>query len=178
MMATDTTPQIRLRPTTLADLDFVIAAERHPDNEPYIGQWPKVRHEAAIVCDNEAHFIVEQALSPQASAPKSIGYVICRGVHNEHSALLLQRIVITQKGQGYGRKTLEQLKEFAFNTLGFHRLWFDVLASNQRARALYKRAGFVEEGILRDSWKSKTGYASMVIMSMLASEYPTNEQHR
>ncbi len=59
-------------------------------------------------------------------------------------------------------------------TLGYHRLWFDVLLSNQRAQALYRSEGFVVEGRLRDGWKTASGYEDMLLMSMLAHEYQTS----
>ncbi len=45
-----------LRPTAVADLAFVLAAEQHMDNAPYIGQWTQERHEAAISAEDEGPF--------------------------------------------------------------------------------------------------------------------------
>ena len=43
---------------------------------------------------------------------------------------------------------------------------------NQRARRLYRAAGFVEEGRLREAALKETGRpADLVIMSILAREY-------
>lgn len=170
----------------IADLDFVLTAERHPDNAPYIGQWRKERHICAIASDDEAHFIIERTAIKQAaiehanqpiSVGQPIGYIICQGLQNDNDAVLLLRIVITEKGKGYGRQALEWVKSYAFDTIGTHRLWFDVIASNKRARALYTSAGFQEEGLLRDAWKTTAGYESMLILSMLASEYPSHSAH-
>jgi diamine N-acetyltransferase len=46
-----------------------------------------------------------------------------------------------------------------------------VKSLNTRALALYRSEGFVEEGRLRDSVKTEDGYDSLVVMSMLESEY-------
>ena len=52
-----------------------------------------------------------------------------------------------------------------------HRLWLDVKVQNQRAQAIYKAAGFVVEGTLRECLKSEYGYESLMIMSILQQEY-------
>lgn len=156
--------KIQTRPTTSADLAFVLSCEQHPDNAPYIGQWSQARHQAAIEAEDEAHFIVTCGDHP-------IGYIILADLINPHSAIQLRRIVIMQKGQGYGRQALRWVKAFAFTHIKVHCLWFDVIASNHRARALYASEGFVEEGVLRDRQKTTDGYEDMIILSMLATEY-------
>ena len=158
------THRIELRPTRPADLAWVLAAEQHFENAPYVGQWSRARHEEAIAAKDEAHLVVEQTHQP-------VGYVILTGLENPHLAINLRRIVVVEKGNGYGRQILQWVKAFAFDTLSWHRLWLDVLVSNQRAQSLYKSEGFVVEGRLRDSWQTASGYEDMLIMSMLAPEY-------
>ncbi len=157
--------KIALQPTVLADLDFVLAAERHPDNALYVGQWSRERHEGAIASEDEAHFRVSCGGNP-------VGYVILAGLSDPHRAASLRRIVVVKKGKGYGRQILQWVKAFVFEELGYHRLWLDVLEDNGRARRLYESEGFVTEGVLRDGWRTGDRYESMVMMSILESEYP------
>lgn len=156
--------KIVLRLTLPADLDFVLAAERHPDNALYVGQWSQARHEMAIASEDEAHFIVSRQ-------GRQIGYVILAGLINPHSAISLRRIVVVDKGHGHGREILRWVKAFTFETLGYHRLWLDVIETNDRARRLYESEGFVTEGRLRESWRTGDRYESMLIMSILKSEH-------
>ncbi|EDX84589.1 acetyltransferase, GNAT family [Synechococcus sp. PCC 7335] len=172
---------VTLRPTRQADLDFVIAAERHPDNAPYVGQWTLEQHKDAIASQNNAHLIVEKtstathfAQSMQSADRHSIGYVILVGLQDPHLSLLLKRIVILPKGKGFGRKTLQWVKRFTFEQLGYHRLALDVVGSNQRAQRLYRSEGFVDEGKLREAYKTPTGYEDLLLLSILESEYATN----
>ena len=79
--------------------------------------------------------------------------------------------MITQKGKGYGRAVLRWVKVYTFETLCFHRLWFDVIVSNERAKALYLSEGFRIEGRFRDGWKTNQGYEDMLLLSMLKPEY-------
>jgi RimJ/RimL family protein N-acetyltransferase len=59
----------------------------------------------------------------------------------------------------------------AFRDLGAHRFWLDVKSLNERALALYRSEGFVEEGRLRESVRTDNGFDSLVVMSMLEPEY-------
>ena len=157
--------KVALRPTALADLDFVLAAERQPDNALYVGQWSRERHEEAIASEDEAHFVV-------SCNGRRVGYVILAGLSGPHRAVCLRRIVVVKKGKGFGRQILRWVKAFVFERLSYRRLWLDVLEGNERARRLYESEGFVTEGVLRDSWWTGDEYASMVMMSILESEHP------
>ena len=156
--------KVELRPTLLADLDFVLAAEQHPDNAETIGHWTRARHEAAIACAEEGHFVVD-------CAGQRVGYLIVIGLGNPDRSLLLKRVVIVEKGKGYGRQAVQWVKHYAFETLKFHRLRLDVLISNARAKSLYLSEGFTLEGTLRDGYKTADGYESLHILSMLETEY-------
>lgn len=82
--------------------------------------------------------------------------------------------MITEKTRGYGKATVEMVKQLAFETYNAHRLWLDVKVQNKLAQAVYKKAGFVVEGILRECLKVEGRYDSLIIMSMLQQEYEKN----
>jgi diamine N-acetyltransferase len=158
--------QVRLRPTMLSDLDFVISVEQDAANRPFITPWERTQHEGAVRIPDFRHFIVE-------SGPgyASTGFVILQGCRNPHHSVELKRIVLQSKGQGLGRACVRLLTQMAFRDLGAHRFWLDVKSLNVRAQALYRSEGFVEEGRLRDSVKTDDGYDSLILMSMLEDEY-------
>ncbi|MEM1309291.1 MAG: GNAT family N-acetyltransferase [Cyanobacteria bacterium P01_H01_bin.153] len=155
-----------LRSTTLDDLVFVLEAEAVAYAAGWVRLWTRDRHRQALAHPDERHWIVMDAVT-QAR----VGYVIVLGVQDPGQSLLIKRIVMSQAGKGYGRSTLAQVLEKAFMELGAHRVWLDVMEDNQRARSLYRRLGFVEEGCLRESAKTPAGYKSQYVMSMLRSEY-------
>jgi diamine N-acetyltransferase len=62
------TPAITLRATRNAALDYVLAAEDSPDNQPFIIPWTREQHIRALGDSNCAHLIV--------GAESSVGYVI------------------------------------------------------------------------------------------------------
>lgn len=159
---------VRLRPTQLADLDYVLTAENAPENAIYIRQWSRDRHTAVIAAADEAHFTLEVNGQP-------VGYAILEDLANPDQSVLLRRLVVTEKGKGYGRQALRLIAQAAFETYNAHRLWLDVKPTNDRAKALYVKTGFVYEGCLRESLKTPNGFESMEIMSMLQSEYRQNQ---
>jgi diamine N-acetyltransferase len=101
--------RILLRRTGEADLDFVLWAENHEDNTPFVGQWTGNEHRRAFMDDNMEHLIIETF-----PAGQRIGYVIMRGLGENHRSIELKRIVITEKNQGYGRETLRMVKKLCF----------------------------------------------------------------
>ncbi|HRH86507.1 MAG TPA: GNAT family protein [Rubrivivax sp.] len=163
-------PRLRLRPTMLSDLDFVISVERDSHNLPFITPWERTQHEGAVRFPDFRHFIVEGG-----DDDAGIGFVILQGCRNPHGSVELKRLVLQTKGQGLGRACVRLLKKMAFRDLHAHRFWLDVKQLNTRALALYASEGFVEEGRLRESVRvsidGADGYDSLVVMSMLDREY-------
>ena len=161
---------LRLRPTMLSDLDFVITVETDARNLPFITPWERTQHEAAVRIPDFRHFIVESGRDYERA-----GFVILQGCRNPHRGVELKRIVLQPKGQGLGRACVRLLKRMAFRDLKAHRFWLDVKALNTRALALYASEGFVEEGRLRESVRVSVdgadGYDSLIVMSMLDREF-------
>ena len=163
-----------LRPTMLSDLEFVTGVESDGTNRPFITPWDRTQHEGAVRFPDFRHFIVEAAPDFRAA-----GFVILQGCRNPHRSVELKRIVLQPKGLGLGRECVRRLKSMAFADLQAHRFWLDVRALNERALALYRSEGFVEEGRLRESVRLMTpgadGYDSLVVMSMLDREYQARQ---
>jgi RimJ/RimL family protein N-acetyltransferase len=157
---------IQIRPTQVDDLAFVLQAEHDPANASFVEQWSPDRHAAALSDSDFAHRIVERRSDGQP-----IGYIILAGVKNPHQSLEFRRLLITDKGHGYGRAAVRVVKQLAFEQYRVHRLWLDVRAHNRRAQQLYQSEGFVIEGTLRECAKVDDRFESLVIMSLLCSEY-------
>lgn len=144
--AAPSAPRLALRPTMLSDLEFVVAVEHDAANLPFITPWDRTQHEGAVRFPDFRHFIVEAA-----PAFERTGFVILQGCRNPHRSIELKRIVLQAKGRGLGRECVRVLKRMAFLDLHAHRFWLDVKALNDRALALYRSEGFVEEGRLREA---------------------------
>ena len=162
--------RLRMRPTMLSDLDFVVSVETDSHNLPFITPWERTQHEGAVRFPDFRHFIVEAG-----PAYERAGFVILQGCRNPHKSVELKRIVLQPKGLGLGRACVRLLKRMAFRDLHAHRFWLDVKQLNIRAQQLYASEGFVEEGRLRESVRisidGADGYDSLIVMSMLDREY-------
>ena len=161
---------IHFRPSTEQDLPFILAAERAPENRRFVDQWTQAQHETALKNTDFRHMIIERL-----SDREIVGYLILAGLESPHGSIEFRRLVITEKGKGYGGQALRLVMQFAFQQRGAHRLWLDVKDHNARARQLYRTTGFFEEGTLRECHKTRDDYESLVIMSMLRSEYEVNQ---
>ncbi len=171
---------LRLRPTMLSDLDWVVSLETDMHNLPFITPWERTQHEGAVRFPDFRHFIVEAGGTDADSTDKSggrQGFVILQGCRNPHRSVELKRLVLASSSQGHGlgRRCMRALKAMAFDDLHAHRFWLDVKLLNTRSLNLYATEGFVEEGRLRESVRLSgagvDGYDSLVVMSLLDREF-------
>jgi RimJ/RimL family protein N-acetyltransferase len=158
--------RILIRTTIESDIDYVLQAEQGPENSPFVAQWTKNQHQDAMKDLDILHLIVEDMIEKRA-----VGYMIIAGFESIHKSIELRRIVITEKGKGFGRESLRLIKSLAFEKYKAHRLWLDVRQNNLYAQELYVSEGFVKEGLLRECVLYKGQYESIWIMSILEEEY-------
>lgn len=157
---------IKLRRTEQDDLDFVLSAEHSAEHQAFVSMWTRDQHLAALASDDIAHLIIERVAD---SNP--VGYILLAGLANVHQSIEFRRIVVTDKNKGYGKEALRLIKKVAFEERGAHRLWLDVKEHNVRARHVYEGEGFVVEGVIRECVRVKEGFESLVLMSILRTEY-------
>jgi RimJ/RimL family protein N-acetyltransferase len=92
--------------------------------------------------------------------------------HNKpNQAIELCRIVISEKGKGYGKAALRLIQKLVFKDWQAHRLWLDVKDFNTHALQVYQSVGFVREGVLRECLKTDLGFESLIVLSILRQEY-------
>lgn len=156
---------IILKETKESDIPFVLEAETDPANSSYVDHWDYTRHSDSLMESDIRHMIVFCE-----DKNRAVGYVIMAGFSGIHKCAELKRLVITEKGRGYGKQAVDLIKEMVFNVLNFHRLWLDVRDYNTLAIELYKKNGFTIEGHLRECVKAKDRYESIYIMGLLEDE--------
>jgi len=72
--------------------------------------------------------------------------------------------------RGYGTDAMRVICRFGFDTMNLHRIELDVYGRNERARKVYARVGFVEEGRKREAVYKNGRYDDIVVMGLLRSE--------
>lgn len=157
---------IILKDTGEADIPFVIEAERDEANSPYVAQWDFNTHRDSLMENDIKHLLI---FDERNNRP--VGYTVLAGFSGDNRSVELKRIVITEKGKGYGQEALTLIKKMIFADMGYHRLWLDVRDHNIRAKNIYEKNGFVVEGHLRECVYVNDHYESIYIMSILKNEY-------
>ena len=83
-------------------------------------------------------------------------------------------IMIGEKSEwnrGYGTEAMMLLARHCFDTLNLNRVHLRVYAENLRGKRAYEKAGFIEEGRLREAVYKHGKYDDVIVMSILRSEW-------
>jgi len=75
------------------------------------------------------------------------------------------------EGKGLVTKTCRVLIDYAFNELALNRMVISCAMENQKSRAIPKKLGFKQEGVLRQSEWLQDRFVDMVIYGLLAKEW-------
>ncbi len=87
-------------------------------------------------------------------------------------------IVIGEKAywnQGYGTDAIRTMLGLAFREMNLHRVFLRVDVDNGRGIRCYEKAGFRQEGTLREVVFREGTFHNQYIMSILESEFEVNE---
>jgi len=159
-------PRVALRSATPADIPYVMAVERIPGHDAFINLWPEEEHAASLASRNHAYLL---AMAPGA---EPAGFAILSDVTDIHGNVCLKRIAMARPGQGIGTPFMRAVTAWTFENTAAHRLWLYVVATNDRARHVYRAQGFTEEGALREARLNADGTRTpLILMSVLRREW-------
>jgi [ribosomal protein S5]-alanine N-acetyltransferase len=159
------TKRLNIVEATKEDVDTIIEIESHPDNRDFIWIGTTEQHYEEIEDPN--HLLL---LFHAKEDGRIVGYALAR-IDWKSEVFELRRIAISEKGQKFGRETMEAIMKFAFTELGTNRFWLDVYPDNLIGIRLYESLGMHLDGVLRQNYKASRGYLDQIIYSMLKSEY-------
>jgi diamine N-acetyltransferase len=71
---------------------------------------------------------------------------------------------------GLAEVALSKGVDYAFNVLNMHKLYLYVDAENHKALHIYKKLGFVQEGVLRRHFFVEGRYHDSIIMGIFSDE--------
>ena len=162
---------MRFRNATSKDVPEIHGLETRPEYT-MVSSWPEERH-LRTLAEPDAVYIVAEDEQGHIAA-----FAILQQLQSEHRSVELKRIIVRIPNQGIGNKLLNEVAERAFGEYGAHRLFLDVFVTNDRARHVYRSFGFREEGIMREVFYRDGAYHSLVLMSLLESEYRTMQGGR
>jgi diamine N-acetyltransferase len=143
-------PQLTLRPAVADELDAIMAIERSPGFEHWVGRSSESEHRAMMAEASYAYLIGE-------SSGAIVAFAILRGLDDPHGNLYLKRIAVAETDVGLGSAFLTLLAAWAFGREDVHRFWLDCFAHNLRAQRVYAKLGFLSEGLLREAYLGPDG---------------------
>ena len=145
-------PRITRRAMTTRDVDAVQAIE----SSAYRFPWTR-----GNFIDSLAAGYLAEVLEADG---EEIGYFVAMaGVDELH--LLNVTVAPAHQRQGFGSLLLDAVNHHRLR-LGFGRLLLEVRQSNQLARALYERRGFVAVGLRRNYYPALHGREDAVVMCL------------
>jgi putative acetyltransferase len=163
--------RISVRRATVADADAFAAMLGHPEVFPQLLQMPHANPELwrTRLADNvgkpdlllvavtaEGQVVGGAGLHPAGASPR-----------RRHVMELGMQVQPAWQRQGVGTQLLQALCDYADNWLGLLRLELVVYADNDKAQALYRRFGFVQEGVHRCHAMRDGVYVDSVSMARL-----------
>jgi [ribosomal protein S5]-alanine N-acetyltransferase len=108
-----------------------------------------------------------------AGRAEPIGFLHLALIERSHRRCRLG-IVLGEKdlwGHGYGHLAVAQAAGYAFNVLDLDRITAEVFADNPRSVRLFEGAGFVREGVMRESIQRDGQRVDELIFGLLRHEW-------
>ncbi len=108
---------------------------------------------------------------------KTQGFLLLQRLDDADLCAHLRRIAVAHPGAGLGAVLLEAALAHVFGNTQAHRCQLHVYVDNERARRVYVRAGFTQDGILRDArLMPDGGFKSTRLMSILRPEWEARQR--
>jgi RimJ/RimL family protein N-acetyltransferase len=100
---------------------------------------------------------------------RAIGFVLFKNLNPVFRAAELGVRIgdESDRCRGYGSGALKLALRYSWDTLNLKRVWLTVFAGNQRAIAAYARAGFEQEGVMRQAAFIGGQWVDVVMMAAL-----------
>lgn len=104
---------------------------------------------------------------------KIIGEVILNDIESDTKQANFRIGIFNEKelGKGHGSWMISNILEYGFNELNLNRIYLDVFSFNDRAIHLYKKMGFLKEGMLRQAILDGDRFTDVILMSILQNKW-------
>ena len=126
-------------------------------------------------CEGASKFIYS-AIDEQTK--EVIGHISIGRIDRENEIARIGRVLIGDSkyaGKGIGTEMVRQCARIIFEDLGLNRASLGVFDFNKAAIRSYEKAGFVQEGTLRQARKFRDEYWSLIEMSMLKEDWDAQQ---
>ncbi|MED4202913.1 GNAT family protein [Neobacillus mesonae] len=158
------------------------------DSPQFMLQWSGPTFEYPLT-ESQLEKYIENANSENAEAMiykvietetgKVIGHISLGRIDRKHKSARIGKVLIgdqSVRGKGIGQQMINGILSIAFDELHLHRVSLGVFDFNTSAITCYEKAGFIKEGLLRDSSKNVDEYWNQWEMSILENEWREMKQ--
>ncbi len=169
--------RVRLRWLTEADVPSLFAVFSDPEVMRYWSSEPMADAGEAksLLDDIRAHFAARTLFQWGVALSEDDRVVgTCTLLHldgRNRRAEIGYALAREQWGRGLMREALTALLDYAFTTLGLHRVEADVDPENAASLRLLGRLGFTREGVLRERWLVGGRAHDSVMLGLLGREW-------
>jgi RimJ/RimL family protein N-acetyltransferase len=118
---------------TEADIPYVMATERTPGYEVFIGQWDHEQHAKALADGRHVYFLGRRAGRP-------VGFAMIRDYAAKHRVTYIKRVVVSEAGQGIGRKLVACVVDTIFDQTEAYRVWLNTRSTSRRSAPIWRSA--------------------------------------
>src|SRR3989344_6144944 len=161
-----------IRPLKLGDVDHIMTWVNHPEVVKNLQHFNK-----KFTRKDEAEYVKKILKSKNDFVfsffhHKTEEYIGQGGIHQISWDNKLGRLsIIIKRGywnKGYAQEILPALVDYAFKKLKLHKVWLMHWKENKKAGHLYKKLGFIKEGILKDEYYWHGKYHDMIRMAIIS----------
>ena len=76
----------------------------------------------------------------------------------------------SSRGKGYGTMCTQMMVDYAFEVLKLHKVYAEIIRENKASEKMFKKCGFIVDGILRDDIFKNDKYNDVLVMSILQND--------
>ena len=163
---------MNMRLVSIHDFEFIVSVRNHVDNRIYffnsnfISMADQESFYKKACEDGDKYFIAEEGND-------RIGVASLYNIDLVNNRCKFGRFMIApeHKNKKYGKSMLAWVLGYGFVELGVNRIYLDTFRDNVAAISLYKKVGFIEEGIFREHIYHSGAYKDVMVMGLLKDEF-------
>jgi len=167
--------KIKLRYYESKDFDLVSKLRNLPESydwfyefEPINSFMTKGWWETSFTKKDEKNFIIADILSDEAIGTCSLVHIDQRNRKCEFGRFIIDPNKQSAKA---GVEAELLILEYAFRHLNMHKVFLEVLSSNNKAISIYNKFGFQQEGYFNEHIFKNGSYVDVVSMGLLESNF-------
>ena len=164
-----------IRDVHFGDYEYFAEWEVDPDMTKYFSLDSDRTYEDVVTegFDFKADKSVLDLTITEKVSGEPLGRIIITRIEPHYKSLDITKIYVggDMRGKGIGSEVMVGLLKYLFEERDMHRVTLDYYTDNTRARDLYRKLGFVDEGVARDACTKDGTYYDLNLMSILSDEY-------